>query len=109
MGWRWGKLNLHDRRIDPKPHLYESQAQVRQLADALPALAPQLRAGARCLFVNDGFSTDEWTPYFILKLFYRDDTLVPDRVKMMTGEKPRTEDYQFVFTYEKGAYLRLKP
>ena len=109
VGWRWGKINLHDQRIDPaKPWLYQSPIQVRQLADALPALAPQLRVGTRCLFLNDAFSTEEWTPYFIMKLFYRDDTLVADRAKMMTTQ-PSPGDYQFVFTYENGQYRRLKP
>ncbi len=109
VGWRWGKLNLHDQRSDARVWLYQSPDQVEQLADALPALAPQLRTGARCLFLKDPFSTDEWTPYFIMKLFYRDDTLVPDRVKMMDNKTPNEGDYQFVFTYENGQYRRLKP
>jgi hypothetical protein len=53
------------------------------MAREIPLLEPHLPKGARCLFVDDPFSTDEWTPYFIMKLLYRDDTLVPDRVKMM--------------------------
>jgi hypothetical protein len=108
VGCRWGKINLHDQRADPRIWLHESPAQVQQMADALPALAPQMQTGTRCLFLKDPFSTSEWTPYFIMKLFYRDDTLVADRAKMMTNP-PNPDDYQFVFTYETGQYRRLKP
>ena len=109
VGWRFGKLNLHDQRADPRTWLHQSPQQVQQLADALPALAPQLLPGAHVLFVNDAFSTDEWTPYFITKLLYRDDTIVPDRIKMMATPPKTWDGYEFVFTYEKGQYRRLKP
>ena len=109
VGWRFGKLNLHDQRADPRTWLYQSPAQVKQMADSMPALAPQLRPGAHVLFLNDPFTTDEWTPWFIMKLLYRDDTIVPDRVKMMTAPPKTWDSYEFVFTYENGRYLRLKP
>jgi hypothetical protein len=107
--WRFGKLNLHDQRADPRTWLYQSPAQVRQMAREIPLLEPHLPKGARCLFVDDPFSTDEWTPYFIMKLLYRDDTLVPDRVKMMDRKPADWSGYQYVFTYQDGRYRLLKP
>jgi hypothetical protein len=109
VGWRFGKLNLHDQRADPRTWLYESPAQVRQMAREISALEPDLPTGARCLFLDDAFSTDEWTPYFIMKLLYEDDTLVPDRVKMMAIKPADWSGYRYVFTYEGGKYRLLKP
>jgi len=79
------------------------------MALEIPALEPTLPKGARCLFLKDPFSSEEWTPYFIMKLFYRDDTLVPDRIKMMDNKQPDLNDYQYVFTFENAKYQRLKP
>jgi hypothetical protein len=109
VAWRWGKINLHDQRADPRTWLYQSPAQVRQMAYEIPTLEPHLPKGARCLFLNDPFSTEEWTPYFEMKLLYRDDTLVPDRVKMLDNKPATWDSYQYVFTYENAHYRRLKP
>jgi hypothetical protein len=109
VAWRFGKLNLHDQRADARTWLYASPAQVRQMAQEVKALEPTLPPGARCLFLNDPFSTDEWTPYFIMKLLYRDDTLTPDRIKMMDRKPADWSNYQYVFTYERGKYRLLKP
>ena len=53
------------------------------------------------LFVDDSFTTDEWTPVFIVQLLYADPDLTVDRLKMMTP-KPELGRLQIVFTYEKG-------
>ena len=108
-GWRWGKLNLHDQRIDPRPWLYESQRQVHAMADQMLALNPHLPKGARVLFLEDAFGTDEWTPYFVMKLLYRDDSLVPDRIKMMDRKPTDWNEYQYVLTFDAGRYRQLKP
>jgi hypothetical protein len=109
VAWRWGKLNLHDQRVDPRPWLYESAAQVHSMADQMRSLAPQLPKGAHLLFLQDAFSTGEWTPYFIVKLLYRDDKLVPDRIKMMDKKPADWNGYQYVFGFEHGRYQLLKP
>jgi hypothetical protein len=109
VAWRWGKLNLHDQRIDPRPWLYESAAQVHSMADQMRRLAPRLPRGARLLFLQDGFGTDEWTPYFIVKLLYRDDTLVPDRMKMLDKKPADWNGYQYVIGFGDGRYELLKP
>ena len=107
--WRWGELDLHDQRIDPRPWLYESAAQVHSMARQMRSLAPQLPKGARLLFLQDAFSTSEWTPYFIVKLLYRDDTLVPDRMKMLDKKPSDWSGYQYVFGFGHGRYSLLKP
>lgn len=109
VGWRWGKLNLHDQRSDPRHWLYDSQAQVHALADRMRVLEPSLPKGTRILFLDDAFGTDEWTPYFVIKLLYRDDSLVPDRIKMMDRKPVGWTEYPYVFTFQNGRYIRLKP
>jgi hypothetical protein len=79
------------------------------MADQMRSLAPRLPKGARLLFLQDPFGTDEWTPYFIVKLLYRDDTLVPDRMKMLDKKPADWNGYQYVFGFQDGRYQRLKP
>ncbi|MDQ1468984.1 MAG: hypothetical protein QOJ99_464 [Bryobacterales bacterium] len=109
VGWRFGKLNLHDQRVDPRHWLYDPPFQVQSMTAQMRALQPVLPRGARMLFLEDAFTNKEWTPYFIMKLAWHDDTLVVDRTKMMDGKVPEWKDYQYVFTYESGRYKQLKP
>jgi len=109
VGWRLGKLSLHDLRNDRKPWLYVKQDLVRGMASQMRVLHPAFPRGARVLFVEDAFGTDEWTPYFVVKLLYDDDTLVVDRIKMMDRKPADWAAYQYVFTYERGAWRQLKP
>jgi hypothetical protein len=109
VGWRFGKVNLHAQRVDPRNWLYDPAATVHAMATQMRALQPSLPRGARMLFIEDAFTNQEWTPYFIMKLAWHDDSLVVDRTKMMDGKTPDWNDYQYVFTYERGLYKQLKP
>jgi hypothetical protein len=109
IGWRFGKFNLHDQRIDPRHWLYKDPALVDNMVDQMHALHKSLPAGSRTLFLKDSFETDEWTPYFIMKLVYRDDSMVVDRIKMMDTQPKDWSGYEYVFTYEDGRYRQLKP
>ena len=109
VGWRMGKLNLHEQRTDPRTWLYDPPAKVRAMADQMRALQPVFPPGARLLFVEDAFTSEEWTPYFIMKLAWHDDTMLVDRIKMMDGRNSDWKNYQYVFTYDGGLYKRLKP
>jgi hypothetical protein len=109
VGWRLGKLNLHEQRTDPRHWLFDSPAMVHRMASQMQTLQPRLPRGARLLFLEDAFSTEEWTPWFLMKLSRHDDSLVIDRIKMMNGKTPDWKDYQFVFTYDHGSYRQLKP
>jgi len=109
VAWRDGKINLHEQRNDPRRWLYEPPALVKSMVVQMRGLEPVLPRGARLLFVEDAFTTEEWTPYFIMKLAWHDDTLVIDRNKMMRTPATDWRDYQYVFSYDRGAYRQLKP
>lgn len=103
MGWRFGKLNLHDQRLGNREWLYGDARDVERFAKQ------NFPHDGRILFLDDGFGTDEWTPLFILRLQSKIATLVVDRVKMMHPSPATQDGYQYVFTYENGVYRRLKP
>ena len=109
LGWWWGKRNLHDQRIDGRVWLYRNANQVRALVETMRILEPRLPRGAHVLFLDDAFGTDEWTPYFALKLMYHDDTLLVDRIKMMDQKPTGWSDYQYVLGYEDEQYRLVKP
>jgi hypothetical protein len=117
VGWRFGRINLRDQRADPRRGLYAGPALVRSMAGQLRAMQPALPAQARILFVEDSFTTGEWTPLFIVQLLYNDPTLIVNRVKIRTAKPanwdqyrpPSLEQYDYVFTYEDGRYRQLKP
>jgi len=109
LGWWWGKRNLHDQRLDSRLWLYRSADQVRSLVDAMRTLKPRLPRGAHVLFLEDAFGTDEWTPYFVVKLLYHDDTLLVDRIKMMDQKPGDWGTYHYVVAYEGGQYRLAKP
>jgi hypothetical protein len=112
VGWRWGKLNLHTLRVEDRSWMYDPPAAVRSMADQLRAMYPTLPARSRVLFLEDGFTTGEWTPLFILRLVYKDPQLVVDRVKLKTDKPPGWEQfctpdrthYDYVLTWEDGRY-----
>jgi hypothetical protein len=109
VGWRSGKISLHEQRTDPRHWLYDPPAMIRSMTAQMKALQPTFPPRARMLFVEDSFPTSEWTPFFIMKLAWQDDTLTVDRVKMMEQKPVGWSHYSYVFTYEDGAYRRLKP
>ncbi|MES1262455.1 MAG: hypothetical protein ABUS49_12030, partial [Acidobacteriota bacterium] len=108
-GWRFGKVNLHDQRVDPRRWLYDPAELVRGMVTQMRGLQPVLPRGARMLFVEDSFTNEEWTPYFVMKLAWHDDSLVVDRIKMMRRAPADWNDYGYVFTYDHDAYRQLKP
>jgi hypothetical protein len=68
---------------------------------------PALPPGSHLLFEEDGFTTNELTPMFILRLLYRDPTLVVDRSKLRTNSPAGTR-YDYVFTWENGTYRQIQ-
>jgi hypothetical protein len=117
VGWRWGKINLHTLRVEQRPWLYEPPAAVRAMSDQLLAMHPSFPPHTRVLFLEDGFTTGEWTPLFIVRLLYRDPKMIVDRVKEKTDRPPGWDQhtspdrvhYDFVFTYEGGRYRQVQP
>jgi hypothetical protein len=68
-----------------------------------------LPRGARILLTADPFSTEEYTPSFLLELLYRDPGLKVDRTSMMAKPPADWDAYQYVFVYEGNQYRQLKP
>jgi hypothetical protein len=115
VGWRWGKLNLHTLRTETRDWLYGPPAEVRDMAKQLRAMHPDLPRNSRVMFLEDGFTTGEWTPMFELRLLYEDPNMVVDRIKSKTERPPgwlqyTSADkvhYDHVFTYDSGTYFEV--
>ncbi len=109
IGWRFGKANLHDLRLDKtKAWLNESPAQVRDFAAQMRALHSRFQPGTRILLLQDAFQTDEWTPVFVGRLIYNDRFLTVDRMKMLDVKPQDWKDYEYVFDYVDGRYVERK-
>lgn len=105
VGWRYGKANLHDQRLDRvKTWLYGSPNAIAELQRDITRDHPTLPKKARLLFLTDGFQTDEWTPLFVLRLLYRDVDLTADRVKMMDQVPADWSRYQYLYQYNNKRY-----
>lgn len=103
VGWRYGKFNLHDQRADPRPWLYDGPKAVRAMASQMLRMHRDFPPHAQILLEDDGFTTEEWTPMFILRLLYNDRDLVVDRGKMpVHGNR-----HDYVFSYEYGRYREV--
>jgi len=115
VGWRVGKVNLYDLRHGERDWLYDPPRAVRSMARQVVALHPTLPPRARILFLEDGFTTDEWTPLFILRLVYEDPALVVDRLKQDSNRPPGWQQfssadrvhYDHVFNYLAGRYVEV--
>jgi hypothetical protein len=116
VGWRVGKVHLHSVRTEPREWLYFSPAMIRGMAEQLPAMHPGFPPGTRILFQEDGFTTGEWTPLFVMRLRYDDRALIVDRIKSSTVKpadwvqytSPDHDHYDYVFTWENGRYREVK-
>jgi hypothetical protein len=117
VGWRVGKVHLHSLRTEPRQWLYDSPAMIRGMAQQLPAMHPSFPRGSRILFQEDGFTTGEWTPMFVMRLLYNDRDLIVDRIKSSTAKpadwvqftSPDHTHYDYVFTWENGRYRQVTP
>src|SRR5262249_30883351 len=115
VGWQFGRINLHDLRHGERDWLYDPPRAVRSMARQLVAIHPALPPQSRVLFLEDGFTTEEWTPLFILRLVYEDPALVVDRLKQDTRIPPGWEQfnspdhvhYDHVFNYLAGRYVEV--
>lgn len=96
--------NTHTGPVRIDPILKASVEQIHKILPTLPA-------NGRVLLVDDPFSTDEWTPLFLVRLSYCDDTIQVDRVKMMS-RRPEPRDlktYNAVLTYRNDKFVRIDP
>lgn len=117
VGWRVGRVNLHGLRHEDRPWLNEPPAAVHAMVDQLKTMHPDFPPHARVMFLEDGFTTGEWTPLFIVRLLYHDPAMTVDRVKQKTARPAGWEQftsadrihYDYVFTYENGHYWQVRP
>jgi hypothetical protein len=117
VGWRVGKVHLHSVRVEPRQWLYDSPNMIREMTTQLPAMHSSFPKGTRILFQEDGFTTGEWTPMFVMRLLYNDRDLIVDRIKSATAKpadwvqytSPDHEHYDYVFTWENGHYRQVTP
>ncbi len=117
-GGAYAALNVYGVRSDPRPWLYFAQDANRTLITQMRALHPRLSRGSRVMFVEDGIGWGEWTPLYIMRILYDDPTMVVDRLKVKTAQKPDHWQqfsagpgltYDHVFTYDAGRYMELTP
>ena len=93
---RSGDLNVAE--------IIHEERHVRDVIGQIERLHPQVPAGSRILFVKDPFEGRVWDSTFLLRLFYRDNSLVIDHL----GEGHDTERYDYVWTFEDGKLLDIK-
>jgi len=88
----------------------QSGEQLRPVAMALHQSAPELRPGARLLFLNDPIRPDAFDLTFLIRLSYRDNSLQVDRVRMMPAppERSRWSTYDYVFDYAGDRFILLR-
>jgi hypothetical protein len=116
-GWRVGKVHEHSVRKEPRQWLYDSPHMIRGMAEQLPAMHPGFPRSARILFQEDGFTTGEWTPMFVMRLLYNNRELIVDRIKSSTAKaadweqftSPDHTHYDYVFTWGNGRYRQVTP
>lgn len=72
-------------------------------------LHPSLPRGSRVLIVNDPFGEFTWETYYILQLLYRDETMVINRLGMMSSKPDAAAlaSYDHIFSFENGRVVEL--
>ncbi|HEX4276214.1 MAG TPA: hypothetical protein VHZ74_12715 [Bryobacteraceae bacterium] len=116
VGWGVGKVNLHDLRHGERTWLYDPPKAAHTMVRQLVALHATLPPQARVLFLEDGFTTQEWTPLFIMRIIYDSPTMVVDRLKRDTAKPAGWEQYMsadrvhydYVFDYLAGRYIEVQ-
>jgi hypothetical protein len=98
---------LHAREA-PKElqHFMSVQPPSREMTQDLARLRPNLRHGARILFVDDPFPKDSYFPLFATRLFYRDLTLELERTQKVPESEFGTYDAVFGFRGNRLILLR---
>jgi hypothetical protein len=81
----------------------------RSMVQQLHRLQPRLFPGARLLFLNDPIPADWENMSFMVRLSYRDNSLIVNRAKRMTQEltSEQLASYNHVFDYRGGHFIEL--
>lgn len=80
--------------------------ELRVVMQQIHQLRPALRRASRSLFLNDPIK-DRWRMTFLMRLSYRDNDLIIDRVRYMTPPPTAREiaSYDYVFDYHHGRFF----
>jgi hypothetical protein len=72
--------------------------ELRSVADQMRRLHPTVRPGSRLLFVNDPLGPNDLDLMFLVRLVYRDQSLVVDRSELAAS-------YDYIFDYRQGRFF----
>jgi hypothetical protein len=94
----------------PLPGPSAADRLVRSTVVQLAQLQPTVNKNAKILFLDDPFQTDEYTPLFILRLYYGFPDLVVDRVKILSPKptQAQIDSYDILFTFDRWHLVRLR-
>ena len=95
----------------PAPTVAIEGERNRNIVRQLHHLHPQLKHGAKLLFLDDPMNPEWWNMTFLTALSYKDRELLPDRVKRM-GRIPSPAEmaaYDHVLTFRGGYFYDLNP
>jgi hypothetical protein len=95
-----------NQRVAPDEHWVKlHQTQVQSVAEVLRREHPAMRPRASVLFIGEPLP--DWTTTFLLRLYYRDDTLTASRVGAdhPDASRPGFPGYDYVFRWQ-GQELR---
>ena len=81
-----------------------SEHQIRDVIGQLSRLRPEVQKGSSLLLLRDPFEGRVWDSIFLLRLFYRDNSLAIERGA--EGHDARKFDY--VWDFDRGKLLEVK-
>jgi uncharacterized protein (TIGR03437 family) len=79
---------------------------VHSIVDRLHRLHPVISHGSRILFLDDPYPADWQNMIFVVRLSYRDDSLIVERLKQMRHDpsEKQVSDYDLVLDYRAGRF-----
>ena len=99
-------------RAHPLPDVSAEDVMIRSVATQILRTLPKLNDSARSvLFMDDPFPADSDALTYIVRLHYRRQDLIVDRVKTMTPppDKNGIAGYDYVFGFHGPDLFRVKP
>ena len=112
----YGGVNYRFLKSEDKAWLYASPDSIRVFTKDMLAMHRRFPPGSRAMFLEDGIGWGEYTPLFIMRVLYDNPTMVVDRLKQRTSDKPNgwtqylTKDrthYDHVFAFDGNHYLEV--
>ena len=100
---------LHAREAPKTLKIFMSiQPPSREITEDLSRLRPELRRGARLLFVDDPLPKDSYSLLFATRLFYRDLTIDVERAQTQSVPPSEYSRYDAVFGFRGNRLILLR-